>query len=225
MRKTLLWLLCVTGLAFAEAACSGSGTPTMAPMNMPNMPHAMAGASTPSPMAQTGFTPGWFKGKTVTFFYHTHDFFCHVPVADGGPVGSPTGCESGSEGIMDPRPGGTKIPFLFVMTPLGFTPDVSTLHCPTLGNCINHPSTIDLSRIGGPSNAPLPRHSHIIDEHTGNWWEIIIIGVKDLNTWNQVVAGKSLSTVRALQAADPSQTHITGDIRTNTYLFFEVQGG
>jgi hypothetical protein len=189
------------------------------------MLHPMSGATTPSPTAQTGFTPGWLKGETVTFFYHTNNFFCHVPVADGLPVGSTSGCESGSEGIQDPRPGGTKIPFLYVMTPLGFTPPLSTLHCPTIGMCINHPSTIDLSRIGGPSNAPLPRHSHIIDQHTGNWWELIVIGVKDLGTWNQIVAGKSLATVRTLQAADPSQTHITSDIRTNVYLFFEVQQG
>ncbi|HKU67685.1 MAG TPA: hypothetical protein VJP85_07915 [Candidatus Baltobacteraceae bacterium] len=220
MRTTLAWLACMAGLAIAAAACSGSAAPTVAPMNMQ---HPMSGATTPSPTASTGFTPGWFKGKTVTFFYHTNNFFCHVPVADGQPVGSTSGCETGSEGIVDPRPGGSKIPFLYVMTPLGFRPDTSTLHCPTVGMCINHPSTIDLSRIGGPSNAPLPAHSHIIDADTGNWWELIVIGVKDLGTWNQIVAGKSLATVRALQAADPAQTHITDDKRTNTYLFFEVQ--
>ena len=215
--------------AIIFAGCSGSSTPTMGTPGMQmQMPRdAMGGATKPSSTAQTGFTPGWLKGKTVQFFYHTHTFFCHVPVADGQPVGSTSGCESGSEGLVDPRPGGTKIPFLFVMTPVGFRPDTSTLHCPIVGQCINHPSTIDLSRIFGPttSNAPLPAHSHIIDEHTGNWWELIVIGVKDLGTWNQVVAGKSLSTVRTLQAGDPTHMHITGDIRTNTYLFFEVQGG
>jgi len=111
------------------------------------------------------------------------------------------------------------------MTPLGFRPDESTLHCPIVGQCINHPSTIDLSRLFGPSeaNAPLPAHSHIIDTITGNWWELKVVGVKDLTTWNEVVAGKSLATVRSLQAADPNAVHITADNDTNTYLFFEVQ--
>jgi hypothetical protein len=77
----------------------------------------------------------------------------------------------------------------------------------------------------GPTtaNAPLPAHSHIITTQSGNWWGLIDIGVKDLATWNKIVAGKSLSTVRALQAADPNQEHITADTFTNLYLFFEVQ--
>jgi hypothetical protein len=185
-----------------------------------NMGHPMSVPS-PSPTASTGTTLGWLKGNTVTFFYHTNNFFCAQPPSSG----ATSGCEVGAESQTDPRPGGNKIPFLYVMTPQGFVPDPSTLHCPTVGMCINHPSTIDLSRIGGSSNAPLPAHSHVIDTKTGNWWEIIVIGVKDIDTWNQVVAGKSLSTVRTLQANDPSQTHITSDIRTNAYLFFEVEGG
>ena len=111
------------------------------------------------------------------------------------------------------------------MTPLGFRPSESTLHCPTVGHCINHPSTIDLSRLFGPStaNAPLPAHSHIVEQVSGNWWELAVIGVKDLATWNAIVAGKSIETVRALQAADPSAVHITSDIPSNTYLFFDVR--
>ena len=111
------------------------------------------------------------------------------------------------------------------MTPLGFRPDEATLQCPVVGHCINHPSTIDLSRLFGPTtaNAPLPAHSHIVDQVSGNWWEIEIIGVKDMTTWNAVVAGKSLAVVRALQAADPAGDHITDDIPTNTYLFFSVR--
>ncbi len=160
----------------------------------------------------------------MQFFYHKN-FFCRVPVADGMPVGSTSGCEVGSDGTVDPRPG--NIPILYVMTPMGFRPDASTLHCPIVGNCINHPHTIDVSRVFGPGteNAPLPAHSHIVDQSSGGWWELHVIGVKDLATWNQVVAGKSLATVRALQAADPGQQHITAEILTNLYLFFDVRPG
>jgi hypothetical protein len=172
--------------------------------------------------ADFGFTAGWFDGRTVQFHYHK-PFFCRTPVEDGLPVGSTSDCEAGSDGTVDPRPG--NIPVLFTMTPLGFRPDASTLHCPMVGQCINHPSTIDLSRLFGPSvaNAPLPAHSHIVDQVNGNWWELHVIGVKDLATWNAVVAGKSLATVRALQAADPGAAHITPDIETNLYLFFDVR--
>ena len=163
-----------------------------------------------------GFTGGWLDGQTVQFFY-TRDFFCEPPPNSG----APSQCEVGEDGQTDPRPG--IIPTLFVMTPLGFRPDASTLQCPTVGNCINHPSTIDLSRIGGPADAPLPAHSHIIDQRHGGWWELKVIGVKNQAEWDQIVAGKSLATVRSLQASDPSGTNITGDIPTNAYLFFSVR--
>src|SRR5439155_8723673 len=136
-------------------------------------------------------------GTTVQFFYHK-PFFCRTPVEDGNPVGSSTDCELGSDGTADPRPG--NIPTLFVMTPIGFRPAEATLQCPIVGHCINHPSTIDLSRVfgAGTENAPLPAHSHIVDQAEGNWWELDVVGVKDRATWDQIVAGKSLATVRAL---------------------------
>ena len=102
--------------------------------------------------ASVGFTDGWENGTTVSFFY-TKNFFCAEPPESG----APTQCEVGEDGTVDPRPG--KIPVLYVMTPTGFTPDVSTLQCPIAGNCIDHPSTIDLSRVFGPgfADVPLPR--------------------------------------------------------------------
>jgi len=165
---------------------------------------------------QHGFTGGWLNGQTVQFFY-TREFFCEPPPTSG----APSECEVGEDGDTDPRPG--KIPTLFVMTPLGFRPADATLQCPIVGSCINHPSTIDLSRIGGPADAPLPAHSHIINVMHGGWWEINVIGVKNEATWDQIVAGKSLDTVRGLQAADPAGDNITGDIPSNAYLFFNVQ--
>ena len=206
-------------LATALTACSdSSSTPTQA------SPGGEVAIDSHNAVdgADFGFTDGWFAGQTVRFFYHK-PFFCRTPVEDGLPVGSTSDCEVGSDGTVDPRPG--QIPDLYVMTPLGFRPDESTLQCPTVGQCINHPSTVDLSRLFGASvaNAPLPAHSHIIEERSGNWWELEVIGVKDLATWNAVVAGKSLETVRALQAADPGAQHITPDIPSNTYLFFSVR--
>lgn len=174
--------------------------------------------------ADVGFTDGWQNGKTVTFFY-TKPFFC----ASSPESGAPSGCEVGEDGDEDPRPG--KIPVLYVVTPTGFTPATSTLQCPVPGACINHPSTIDLSRVFGPgfANVPLPAHSHVIDsslpESQANggqagWWEIEVVGVSSPAVWDQIVAGKSLATVRALQAQG---TGITDDIPSNAYLFFSVR--
>jgi len=173
--------------------------------------------------APMGFTDGWFDGQTVKFFYHKN-FFCGSPPADNGSIGSTSGCEVGADG-PDPRPG--NIPELYVMTPIGFRPDASTLQCPIVGSCINHPSTVDLSRLfgAGAANAPLPAHSHIVEEAQGNWWTLLVIGVKDPATWAQIVAAKSIDKVRELQAADPGGAKITADIPTNIYLFFAVQPG
>jgi hypothetical protein len=174
--------------------------------------------------AAVGFTDGWDNGKTVTFFY-TKNFSCDTTTESG----APSGCEVGEDGNVDPRPG--KIPVLYVMTPTGFRPAESTLQCPVAGACIDHPSTIDLSRVFGAgfANVPLPPHSHIIDSNLdesqanggqAGWWEIEVIGVSSPAVWDQIVAGKSLATVRALQAQGVG---ITDDIPSNAYLFFGVR--
>jgi hypothetical protein len=210
------------GLALLVASCSDARSPTQLHPGL--MAPAFQQTQNAVDDAAFGFTAGWLRGQTVQFFYHKQ-FFCRTPVADGNPVGSATACEAGSDGTVDPRLG--SIPILYVMTPLGFRPADATLQCPIVGQCINHPSTIDLSRLFGPgaANAPLPAHSHIVDQVEGNWWELHVIGVKDPATWDQIVAGKSLATVRTLQAADPTGAKITPEILTNVYLFFDVRSG
>ncbi len=127
----------------------------------------------------------------------------------------------GADAELVPRPG--PIPTLYVLVPLGFSPDPDTLQCPVAGNCINHPQTIDLSRIFGPSaaNVLLPPHSHVVDESRGGWWKIEVIGVKNVAAWNRIAAAKSLEAVRAEQVAG----NATPDIGTNLLLFFQVQAG
>ncbi|CAN5502749.1 hypothetical protein BH23CHL10_BH23CHL10_04850 [soil metagenome] len=163
--------------------------------------------------ADKGFTGGWFDGETVEFFYNK-DFFCSEPPESG----ADSGCIVGAEPVTPPR--GGNIPVLYVMTPLGFTP--ADLQCPVAGDCINHPSTLDLSPIfgEGAENALLPPHSHIVDVARGGWWEIEVIGVTDEGIWDQIAEAKDLDTVRELQDAGVG---ITGDIPSNLYLFFGVR--
>jgi hypothetical protein len=206
-------------------AVAGAGLEACADSNAPSAPaRSLVASHEAHGGAAVGFTDGWDNGKTVTFFYNK-PFFCDTTTESG----APSGCEVGEDGNVDPRPG--KIPVLYVMTPTGFRPAESTLQCPVVGFCINHPSTIDLSRVFGPgfANVPLPAHSHIIDSDLAEsqadggqagWWEINVIGVSSPAVWDQIVAGKSLATVRALQAQG---TGITGDIPSNAYLFFGVR--
>src|SRR5947208_14575236 len=113
------------------------------------------------------------------------------------------------------------------MTPIGFRPAESTLQCPVVGHCINHPSTIDLSRVfgAGTENAPLPAHSHIVEQVEGNWWELHVIGVKNPATWDQVVAGKSLAALMALHADDATVANITPGSQTKVTLLYIVCPG
>lgn len=217
--RSMLAAALLAAATFAVAACADRAAPTAA---APMGAHAMGAMSSNAQAgADKGTTDGWEDGKTVTFFYNK-PYFCAQPPASG----ATSGCALNAEATVPPR--GGRIPTLYVMVPLGFRPEESTLQCPTAGACINHPSTIDLSRVfgAGTENAPLPAHSHIIGDegsHGANagWWEIEVVGVTDPMVWNEVARGKSLETVRRLQAAG---TGITGDLPTNLYLFFGVRG-
>lgn len=196
--------------AVLVAACSDQELP-LSPTDHALMGHNARGD------AEIGFTDGWRDGRTVQFFYNK-PFFCKSPPESG----ASSSCEAGEDAATPPRSGA--IPALYVMTPIGFRPAESTLQCPVVGACINHPSTIDLSRLfgAGTENLPLPAHSHIVEKGgaQAGWWNIEVVGVTDPAVWDQVVAGKSLERVRELQAAGEG---ITGDIATNLFLFFSVR--
>ncbi len=196
--------------ALAMTACAEQSPTAADPVLAPS---ASASSHNAHADADIGTTAGWFDGKAVTFFYNK-PFFCK-----GEPTGgASSGCVLGAEPSARPR--GGNIPVVYVMTPLGFEPE--GLHCPTVGQCINHPSTIDASRVfgAGAENLPLPAHSHIVDQRTSGWWEIEVIGVTDPQVWNSIAAAKDLATVRTLHEAGSG---ITGDIPTNLFLFFGVR--
>ncbi len=166
-----------------------------------------------------GSTPGWFNGNVVQFDY-TQDFFCQQPPASN----APSGCETGEAAQTRPQTG--TLPFLYVITPLfNPAPAAAELHCPTVGNCVAHPSTLDVGRVLGPDarNIPLPAHSHIIEENAGGrptWFEVRVVGVTDPGVWTQITAARNLSRVRQLQAAGQG---ITPDLPSNLFLRFSVR--
>lgn len=174
--------------------------------------------------AVIGSTPGFYNGNTITFDY-TQDFFCVEPPASG----ATSNCVVGA--AAQTRPSGAtagSTPILYVLTPLfSPTPAAATLHCPTQGSCVAHPSTVDVSAALGPgaSNAPLPPHSHVIETlaPSARPFELKIVGVTDAATWARLVAGRSLATVRAEQAGANAAARITADLPTNMFLFFRTR--
>lgn len=181
---------------------------------------AHAASSTPLPCQlggpsciNIGFTEAWLNGKTVDLEY-SHDFFCQQPPSST----APSNCEVGAGAQTNP-PSGDVVSPIRTVTPMGFTPPSATLQCPVAGQCIDHPSTIDI----GGSSVALPPHSHIlIDDESfqSTWWPIVVVGVKNIAAWNKIVKGKSETAVQACQAAG----NCTSDIPTNGFLFFQVLG-
>jgi hypothetical protein len=164
-----------------------------------------------------GFTEAWLNGKTVDLEY-SHDFFCQQPPSSA----AQSQCEAGAGAQTNP-PSGDVVSPLRTVTPMGFTPPTKTLQCPVAGQCIDHPHDIDLSRLFGSSDATLPPHSHILvddESFQSTWWPIVVVGVKNIQAWNQIVQAKSETAVQACQAAG----NCTPDIPTNGFLFFQVLG-
>jgi len=195
-------LALASGTAFASTSSSSS---------------SMAGmTSSSSSHAARGFTKGFYAGHTVRFYY-SKNFSCKQPPAST----ASSKCEGGTNYTQTPA---STFDPLYVIVPLGFTPPKSTLQCPA-GRCIDHPHTIDLTSVlgSGTGNLTLPAHSHIVatnNSHQSEWWNIDIVGVKSLSTWNKLIRSKNAHELQYLQRAKSST--ITGNIPTNLFLYFAV---
>jgi hypothetical protein len=201
--------LLVGGLALASGTAFASTSSSSSSMS------GMAGMSGSSHAAR-GFTKGWYDGHTVRFYY-SKNFSCKQPPAST----ASSKCEGGTNYTQTPA--NTFDP-LYVIVPLGFTPPKWTLQCPA-GTCIDHPHTIDLTSVlgSGTGNLTLPAHSHIVatsNSHQSEWWNVDIVGVKNLTTWNKLVRSKNSHELQYLQRAKSSA--ITGNIPTNLFLYFAV---
>lgn len=195
-------LALASGTAFASSSSSSSMS-------------GMAGMTSSSHAAK-GFTKGWYDGHTVRFYY-SKNFRCNQPPAST----ASSKCEGGTNYTQTPA--NTFDP-LYVIVPLGFTPPKWTLQCPA-GTCIDHPHTIDLTSVlgSGTGNLTLPAHSHIVatsNTHQSEWWNVDIVGVKSLTTWDKLVRSKNSHELQYLQRAKSST--ITGNIPTNLFLYFAV---
>ena len=201
------------------------------------------GATAPN-CQNIGISHDWIDGQDVNALY-TEPFFCDTTVSSA----SSTGCEAGAApntvppGVADqtpPSPTVTNgnIDPLYIPVPLYSTPPVSYNQCSSAITCIDHPATIDLSRLatvlGAPAasldNVPLPGHDHLLTTRNGDqpeWWNVIVIPVTSAAGLNSVETAKSYSAVKALENQPNSGIGVNGigEVPTNAYLWFQTVPG
>lgn len=208
-------LLMAGGLGVAAAAGGGPSSNAMS-----------AGRGIP----EFGLTRANFQGHTLNFRY-TKGFFCDTSVS----AQSSSGCEVGKKFRNAPA---AHFDPLFVLVPLGFKLPAMSMECPAGLVCVDHPGTLDLTRIE-PALKPLyptltdaqltsalknfatPGHDHFItDRNNGRpeWWDVRVVGVTNKAEYNRIVDHKSAGYL--LKQVKAGKT--TPVLRTNLFLFFSV---
>jgi hypothetical protein len=211
-------ILLATGIGVAVAANTSSKTASNA---------MSAGRG----IDEFGLTKAFFKGHKTEFTY-TKGFFCdrHIKSA------ASSKCEAGKQWKHAPS---KQHDPLYITVPLGFTVPAMNMECPSGLVCVDHPGTIDLSRLE-PALKPLyptltdaqltaalknfatPGHQHYItDRNHGKpeWWDVRVVGVTDKTVYHKINQHKSASYL--LKQVKAGKT--TGVIPTNLFLFFGVK--
>ena len=187
-----------------------------------------------------GLSHDWIQGSDALALY-TEPYFCDKSVTSA----ASTGCEAGAApkqvppGVSDPvAPSPTvtnsQIDPLYIPVPLFANPDYT--QCPTVIVCIDHPATIDLSRLApalGVKNAasldnvPLPSHDHLLTTRNGDqpeWWNVIVIPVTTPAALAKIEATKDYTSTKNLETANFS-SGVGPEIATNAYLWFQTIPG
>jgi hypothetical protein len=214
----------------AAVLAAGVGVAVAASASKPAPSNAvMKGMGVP----EFGMTKSYFHGKTVSFTY-TKGFYCdrHVKSA------ASSGCEAGAN---FKKPPAKNFDPLFITVPLGFSRPAMSMECPTGLVCVDHPGTIDLSRLepalkplypsltnkqltAALKNAAVPGHDHFITTKNGDqpeWWDVKVVGVTSPTTYHQILKHKSYRYIaRQIRAKNK---HVVGPIDTNLFLYFGVK--
>lgn len=208
-------------------------------MTMATVGVAVAATSTPTPTAtmtmghgvnEFGKTDGFFKGHGVNFTY-SKGFYCDTGVASS----ASTKCEAGEKATTPPA---SHFDPLYITVPLGFTVPMHMQDCPAMLQCVDHPGTIDLTRLESAlkplypkltdaqltsalADFAVPGHDHFItDLNNGKaeWWDVRIVGVTSPKTLAAIRSHRSNSYVQKLITA--KDKNVVGPIPTNLFLFF-----
>jgi len=201
------------------------------------------GATAPN-CQNIGISHDWIDGQDVNALY-TEPFFCDTSVASS----ASTGCEAGAApnqvppGVSDPTPPSptvtnSQIDPLYIPVPLYAKPAVAYNQCSSAIVCIDHPATIDLSRLAGAlgapasalGNVPLPGHDHLLTTRNGDqpeWWNVVVIPVTTPQGLATVESAKNYATVKAAENVSGSGIGVdgVGEVPTNAYLWFQTLPG
>jgi hypothetical protein len=180
-----------------------------------------------------GMTKAFYAGKTRNFTYNK-GFFCDTKVSSA----ASSACEAGASYIKAPA---KDFDPLYITVPLGFTEPMNMLECPDALVCVDHPGSIDLSRLepalkglyptltdaqltAALKNFAVPGHDHFItttNAGQAEWWDVRIIGVTSRHTYEEIREHKSFAYINHL-LKEKNKT-VVGPIPTNLFLFFSVQ--
>jgi len=158
-----------------------------------------------------------FDAGRLTNDAYTHGFYCDTTIA----AKSTTGCEVGTAFKVPPA---KNFDPLYITVPLGFSVPPMQMQCPNGLVCIDHPPTIDLSAIGGPTNAMTPGHDHFTTTRNmgmPEWWDVQVIGVKNAATYRAIAQHGSFAYIESL--IDKHDPNVTPPIPTNLFLYFAVE--
>lgn len=213
-------LIAVGGAGIAAAATSGG----------PNSNARSAGRG----INEYGMTHAYFSGRKLDFTYG-RGFYCDTKVSSA----ASSKCEAGANYKKAP---GKNFDPLYITVPLGFTRPNSMLDCPQQVICVDHPGTMDLSRLepalkplypkltnaqltAALKNFQVPGHDHFITTTNGGkreYWDTQIVGVTSPSVYKSIIAHRSYHYIRTLIAQ--KNKNVVGPIPTNLFLFFSVQG-
>ena len=228
MSNSRRWRTGIVSAMAAVLAASGIGI-TMA---------SNAGAKPLTSAAQRGvdgygMTKAFYNGQTHNFTYNL-GYFCDKAVSSA----ATTGCEAGASYIHAPSPQHSP---LYITLPLGFPISQSKLDCPNLLDCIDHPYTIDLTRVepalkalfpkvtdaqltAALKNIDVPGHDHFVgtlNKGKPQWWEVKVVVVDNPDTYKTLQAKKSLPFLQSL--LNRHDKYVVGVVPTNLFLYFSVQ--
>ncbi len=183
---------------------------------------------------QVGESNGYYNGTNVDLLY-SENYYCDANVsssastgceAGAGPSATPSATSAGSSGtsLGNTTHGDT----LYIPVPLFSSPPPT--QCVATATCIDHPPTIDLSRIAGAlpgnpspgsvSDVPIPAHDHVVGTRNGGlpeWWNVQVVATTDPSTF------ASLTSVGAIDSAVSGGNAVS--VPTNAFLFFQVLPG
>ena len=179
-----------------------------------------------------GETAAYYDHQALDFTY-SRGFFCDTSVASS----ATSGCEVGQPYNTPPS---QQFDPLYITVPLGFSVPMNMQQCPAGLVCVDHPGTVDLTRIESAlkplypqltdaqltqalRNFAVPGHDHFItdtNEFQPEWWDVEVVGVTSPSVYAQIQQHRSFGYIQQLLNA--KNPNVVGPIPSNLFLFFGV---